>query len=587
MVSLGFLAALTEGVGLSLFMPFLYSLDPTAFAPTEDGALGNALQRLFERVPAERRLLAVSLGIMAVVLAKNLLVYANEVLRSWTRTLLVHSLRTRLADELLLVQIDHLEARDAGKLQNALQHQTQEVGTAFANHAELLVRASAALVFSAFLLLVSWRLTLAVGIALLAISALIRLAWRRIELDSRRFVGAWDELSQRCLEILSGMRTIRAFDRVDFERERFAKASQHASRVWFGLDLLSGLIRPASEVLVVAVLVGVLLFSLPDAAALPSVLTFAFLLYRLRPHVQGLDLARAQLLAAQAPVATVMQLIDPAGKPRVHSGARPFTALGDAIRFEGVGFRHAGSERDALSNLSLRIPAGRTTALIGRSGSGKSTIVHLLLRLYDPTCGALLVDGVPLADLDLRAWRRRVSVVTQDALLFNASVRENIAYGNPTAGSEQIARAARMAGADEFVRALPEGYDTFVGDQGMRLSGGQKQRIALARALVREPEILILDEATSALDAEAERLVQEAVAALGHGLTLIVVSHRLSAVARADHFVLLEAGAVSAEGDRLALGAWNDTVQRLYGASLPDDLGAEAAPPRAAAAGGP
>jgi subfamily B ATP-binding cassette protein MsbA len=266
-----------------------------------------------------------------------------------------------------------------------------------------------------------------------------------------------------------------------------------------------------------------------------------------------------------------MDMLDTSDKPGLSSGHRVFAGLHASIRFDGVGFRYAGSDRDALREVSIEIPAGKTTALIGHSGAGKSTLVHLLLRLHDPTQGAVLVDGVPLPELDLQAWRSRISVVTQDVMLFNACARDNISYGWAGAGPADVERAARLAGADAFLRALPAGYDTVLGDRGVRLSGGQKQRIALARALVREPEILILDEATNALDAETESFVQEAIASLGRQLTLIVVSHRLSAVARADHFVLLDGGRVRAHGDRSILVSLDEPLRRLYGVGLPEE----------------
>jgi subfamily B ATP-binding cassette protein MsbA len=565
-VVLGLLAALSEGIGLSLFMPLLYSIDG-AFSGGEGGPLGDALAGMFSALPASERLLAISIGIMGLVFVKNLLLYLNEVLKSWIRTLMVHSLRSRVADQLLDGDIEWVEKNDSGRLLNALQNQTQEVGGAFASHVDLLVRAGTALVFGGFLLLVSWKLTLGVGAALLVASVLIRLVWRRVEVGSGRFVRAWDTLSQRSLELLSGMRTIRVFDRVDYERERFAQASHRASRVWFDLDLLSGVVRPASEVLMVGVLVAVLLTTLENAANLPTILTFAFILYRLRPHVQGIDVARAQLLSAKAPVEMVMGMLDPADKRPLPSGKAGFVGLRDAIELEGIAFRYEGTERDVLRDVSIRFPAGKTTAVIGHSGAGKSTLIHLMLRLYDPTRGVVKVDGKPLPQLDLHMWRKRIAVVTQDVMLFNASAAENIAYGRAGAGPADVERAARLAGADAFLRALPQGYDTIVGDRGVRLSGGQKQRIALARALVREPEILILDEATNALDAETESFVQDAVASLRDRVTLIVVSHRLSAVVRADHFVLLDAGKVTAHGDRSILGSLDDALRRLYGAA--------------------
>ena len=574
-VALGLLAALSEGIGLSLFMPLLYSAHGV-FSPSEGGPLGAWLADAFASIPRPERLPVIAIAIMVLVFVKNLFVYLNEVTKSWIRTLLVHSLRARLADELLDAGLEWVEDNDSGKLLNALQNQTQEVGSAFANHVDLLVRVGTTLVFLGFLLLVSWKLTLGVGGALVVVSLLVRLVWRRVEVGSGRFVRAWDLLSQRSLELLSGMRTIRVFDRVDYERHRFAEASSSASRVWFGLDLLSGLVRPASEVLVVGVLVAVLLTALPNAGKLPTILTFAFILYRLRPHAQGIDVARSQLLAAKAPVELVMGMLEPGSKPRLRSGRNDFGGLRDAIVFDRVSFRYRGADRDVLQDVSIRIPAGRTTAVIGRSGAGKSTLVHLLARLFDPTQGAIRVDGVALPEFDLHAWRKRVVLVSQDAVLFNASARENIAYGREGADAADVERAARLAGADRFLRALPAGYDTVLGDRGVRLSGGQRQRLALARALVRDPEILILDEATNALDAESESFVREAVAGLGRRLTLVVVSHRISVVAPADHFVLLEAGRVAAEGDRSILASLDDALHELYGAGLAPE-------PRAAA----
>jgi subfamily B ATP-binding cassette protein MsbA len=577
MLVLGLLAALSEGVGLSLFLPLLHSLDSGTFA--SDAFLGRGLEQLFVRVPAGQRLLAVSMAILALVLAKNLLVYANGVLTSWSRILLVHSLRVRLADRILGAGCGFADRTDSGRLLNALQHQTQEVGTAFAGHVDLGIRICGVLVFSTFLLLVSWRMSLAVGLALLAISCSVRLAWRRIEVHSERFVRAWDELSQRALELLGGLRTIHVFDRVDFERERFARASARAGRVWFHLDLVAGLVRPASEVLIVVVLVALLLATLHDTRQLPTVLTFSFLLYRLRPHVQGLDGARAQLLAVKAPVETVMGLLDAAPEPPA-PGGRPFAGLRGSVRLEGVSYRPPGAERDALHRVSATIPAGRTTAVIGRSGAGKSTLVELLLRLSEPAEGRILVDGVPLGELDLRAWRERVAAVSQDPMLFNDTVHANIAYGRLDASRADVERAARRAGADEFVRSLPRGYDTVVGDRGVRLSAGQRQRLALARALVREPEILLLDEATNALDGETESLVQQALAALGRSVTVVVVSHHPSALARADRYLWLEDGRLRAEGERAELEADGGALRG------PPRPGVLAGPPAGAAAAG-
>jgi len=260
----------------------------------------------------------------------------------------------------------------------------------------------------------------------------------------------------------------------------------------------------------------------------------------------------------------VRELLAPAGKPFVVSGERPYVALKDRIRFDRVTFYYDDPDRPALRDVSLSIPVGKTTALVGPSGAGKSTLIHLVFRFYDPTGGEVLLDDEPLRSVRLEAWWSRIALVSQDVHMFNASVRENIAYGRLDATDEDIVAAAKLADAHGFIRELPQGYDTCVGDRGVRLSGGQKQRIALARAVVRNAQILILDEATNALDAISDNLIQEALDTLSDGRTVVVIAHRLSTVERADHIIVLEEGRVAEEGDLDDLLAKNGLFARLY-----------------------
>jgi ABC-type multidrug transport system fused ATPase/permease subunit len=234
------------------------------------------------------------------------------------------------------------------------------------------------------------------------------------------------------------------------------------------------------------------------------------------------------------------------------------------IRLENVRFRYDEAESDVLRGLSLDIPVGATTAIVGPSGAGKSTLIDLLGRFRDPTAGRILVDGADLRELDLAAWRARLSIMSQDVFLFDASVRENVLYGRPEATEGELMEAARIAHADAFIAALPQGWDTRVGDRGGRLSGGQRQRIALARAILRDPELFLLDEATNALDAETERAFQDALAAFGHGRTMVVVAHRLSTIEAADQIVLVDAGVVVESGAFAELVARRGRFWRLY-----------------------
>ena len=234
-------------------------------------------------------------------------------------------------------------------------------------------------------------------------------------------------------------------------------------------------------------------------------------------------------------------------------GTASIGSLNKGVRFENVSFAYPGAHGDALSGINASLEKDATTALVGSSGSGKTTFVDLFLRLHDPVQGVIYVDGVDLRDVPASQWRSRIGVVEQDPHLFNDTIYNNINYGNLSVGEAQVRKAAEIAHAHEFIIRLPEGYRTLIGNRGFKLSGGQKQRLALARALVRSPRILVLDEATSSLDSGFERLIQEAVRNLGGRMTILIVAHRLSTIRDADKILVLEDGRIVEEGDHRAL----------------------------------
>ena len=243
----------------------------------------------------------------------------------------------------------------------------------------------------------------------------------------------------------------------------------------------------------------------------------------------------------------VTQLREQARALRQPSGARPFTGLREAIALERVTYAYPGHE-PVLSDVSLRIPKGTMVAVVGESGAGKSTLIDLIMAFSEPSAGRLTIDGVPLGAFDVRSYRVRIGYVPQDSILFHASIRDNLLWADEAATEEALREACRLANAEEFIHRFPAGYDTVVGDAGVRLSGGQRQRIALARAILRKPELLILDEATSALDSQSERLIQQAIEAVARETTVVVVAHRLSTIVNADHIYVLRQGRLAEEG---------------------------------------
>jgi subfamily B ATP-binding cassette protein MsbA len=245
------------------------------------------------------------------------------------------------------------------------------------------------------------------------------------------------------------------------------------------------------------------------------------------------------------------------------AGARQFETVRDAIRFEDVSFSYA-TDAPVLTDVSLTARRGTVTALVGPSGAGKTTLVDLVARFYDPTSGRITIDGVDLRDFSAKSLRSRMGVVTQETVLFHDTVRANVAYALPDSTQEAVERAARAANAHEFILQMPQGYDTVLGERGTRLSGGQRQRIAIARAILRDPPILIFDEATSALDSESERLVQEAIEHLLEGRTVFVIAHRLSTILNADQIIAMENGRIVESGTHDELLAEGGLYRKLY-----------------------
>lgn len=564
-VVLGILSSLSEGLGISLFIPLLQSIQQADSQTASGNFFLNFIGRIFFGVPPDYRFLFIAGFIFACVLLKSCLAYSNAVLFSWLNSRISHRLRSGIFNQLLSVSYSYLESNDTGRFINTLATETWQTSRALSVFVNLIIDSCTVLVFAVFLLLISWRLTLLVSVAIVLISLTIQLVTRRIRSLGQAAVEANKALADRVWEGLSGMRVIRAFGREGYEQSRFDHASARVRSTFLKLDMLSGIVSPLSETLSAALLLLILVVALKaDQAALPTLLTFVFILYRLQPKVKQVDGSRVALASLSSSVEDVNALLDRSDKPYLVSGKVPFQGLQRAISFASVAFHYHAHEQPAVHEISLCIPRGKTTALVGPSGAGKSTLINLLCRFADPTVGEITIDGCPLRQLDLNSWRNRIAIVSQDIYMFSTTIRENIAYGRLDATDDEIVAAAKLANAHEFIRQLPYGYETKVGDRGIRLSGGQRQRVALARAIIHNPEILILDEATNALDSIAEDLIQSALATLSQNRTVVVIAHRLSTIEQADQIIVLNEGRVVEKGNFQQLLEHRGLFTQLY-----------------------
>ncbi|HVV01108.1 MAG TPA: ABC transporter ATP-binding protein [Verrucomicrobiae bacterium] len=373
----------------------------------------------------------------------------------------------------------------------------------------------------------------------------------------RALLDRWSKIYSRFNEVLSGIVTVRSFSMEDTEKQRFLSDVTMANQVVIrGVGIDAGLGAATNLVVAFARIAALALgglFALEGKITVGTLLAFLGYVGGLFGPVQGLTTIYQTIQKAYVSLDDIFSIID----VQEHLGdaphARELSRVRGEVDFENVKFHYEDLDRPILDGISLHVSQGETLAIVGPSGSGKTTLMALIMRFYDPQEGVVKLDGEDLRQIKQRSLRRNIGTVLQDPLLFNDSVRNNIAYGRPEASIQEVERAARAANAEVFIRQLPEGYDTPVGERGSRLSVGERQRIAIARALLKDPPILVLDEATSSLDAESEALVQDALDILMKGRTTFVIAHRLATVVHADRIIVLKHGRVSESGTHEAL----------------------------------
>ncbi|WP_341528427.1 ABC transporter ATP-binding protein [Nostoc sp. UHCC 0302] len=564
-ITLGFVSSLLEGLGISLFIPLIQSFIQPQSLGIDDNYFINFFNQIFNNYSNNQRLLIVVLCIFCSVVLKNCLVYGKGILFAWFNGQVGHQLRSGVFQQLLSVSYSFIENSDSGDLVNILCNETWQTSEALATSLSLVTTICNIAVYVSILLLISWRLTLLVTVLMVLISFVNQIMTRQVKKLGKRAVEVNSVLAKRMWEGLAGMREIRAFGREDYEQKRLTTASSQVVKTFLKLEIVSGTVGPVSEILSLFVLLCILVSALVyNRGLLPQILTFIFVLHRLQPLVIQLNGIRVGLITLVTAVEDVMSFLDPSDKPYIHSGNTPYKSINKGIYFESVSFQYYPEETPALEDVSICIPSRKTTAIVGPSGAGKSTIIALICRFYEVNSGEIYVDNYSLREVNLTDWRSQIAIVSQDIYMFSATILENIAYGRLDAAKDEIITAAKLANAHEFIQELPQGYHTKVGDRGLRLSGGQRQRIALARAIVRNPQILILDEATNALDSIAENLIQEALNTLSHNRTVIIIAHRLSTIEQADQIIVLNEGKVVEQGNLQHLLKIDGLFAQLY-----------------------
>ncbi len=508
-------------------------------------------------------------GILVLsAVVKNAFFYANIVCCTRFRTALVKHYRMACVNRVMKAGFGYINRKRGSDLQQVFEnHIENSVGMMVDSVGSIQPHVFTLILLVFYLFSLSVKLTL-LSIALVA-AALFVLSGvsRRVRQSADACIKHKYLLSQIVLDILQGMKIVRLFGREKFMVSEVEKRGDNYSEAYAKMTLNSQAVAPMFEICGVCILGAILLVTsllvVKNPAVYSTLLIFILIWIRIIPPVKALNSARAAVVARIPWLNEVNAFLKEAKEESIPNGRKRFEGLNSAVTFKDVSFQYTAQTPVVLNKINMSIPKGARVGVVGASGSGKSTLSELLLRFYDPQEGAIFIDGRNIKDFDIVSWRKAVGVVTQDTFLFHDTVRHNIAFADPSVSEELVIKAAKRAHAHDFIEALPQGYDTRIGDRGVLLSGGQRQRIAIARAILNEPQILIFDEATSALDSESERYVQQALDEVAQSKTVITIAHRLSTVMNSDWIVVVEKGKIVEQGTSAELLKQNSFYKKL------------------------
>lgn len=536
------------------------------------------IRNIIDDVLAAKNLVAlnwIALGILVLFFLRGVFSYIQGYLMSYIANRVIIDIRNEVYARVQRLSLRFFDTRKTGSLMSRLTNDIGALQTAIVDNFVNIVKESVILIGSLVgMVILHWRLTLLCIIIVPLVSITIKYFGRKLKKSGHMMQERIADVTSHLQETIGGIRVVKSFFREDYEIARFRQINQASFGAAMKAARQSSQLSPIVEFIAAIAVTAIIWYggwSVIDGELTAGEL-IAFLIYaiNLANPVRRLSALYGDIQRSMAAGERVFALLDETPDIREKADAIALPVLRGDVVFDAVHFQYEPS-KEVLSGISFHAEPGQKIALVGPSGSGKSTIANLIPRFYDVTAGAIKIDGHDIRDVTLASLREQIGIVPQDTALFNTTIEENIRYGRLDATAEEVEAAVRAANAEEFVRQLPQGLQTPIGDRGLVLSGGQRQRIAIARALLKDPRILILDEATSALDTESEQLVQAALERLMIGRTAFIIAHRLTTIQDADHILVIDRGRIVESGTHQSLLALHGMYYNLYTLRLQGD----------------
>jgi len=547
-------ASVTQAFGLGLIIPVLNGIvDKAQFSGILNIPLLGALIRHLPFTPSSLNVFLFIMGlVITAVYIENLAVYISGLSMSWVSADIIYTMRNRMMEKYLSFGKAFFDKESAGMLNGMICNIIRENGAFMLQFNNLFMKAAFAFMLFIFMLAISWKLTIVVFILLVIAGFITQKMSRKILSSAQQGLKENVELEVHCWRILPNIPLVKLYTTEEKELKAFTATAKEARRHAFDVSKKGAFAQRLIEVInstgiVTIVCISVLLFLWRGAYSLGSFLVYFVVLNRFVSNADQIVSLWNTLPALAPSINMTLWVFDDSDKPYIKSGAVAFDSVKNEIAFKDVHFGYAKGSQ-VLKGISFSVKKNQMFAIVGPTGAGKTTIANLLPRFYEYDSGAIEIDGVNIREFDVRSLRKKMGVVTQDIAIFSDTIGNNITYGLDKVDNKTLDEAARNAQIYDFIMGLPQKYDTFVGERGVMLSGGEKQRISIARALLKNPDILILDEATSSLDTHTEMLIQEAIETVRKNRTVFVIAHRLSTIKKADQIIVLENGEVKEGG---------------------------------------